>query len=265
MEAYDISFFSLTAILALMIIPFAIDRFLKLGITFKSILSVFRMVIQLFIIGVVLKYIFLWDNILITLIWVFIMIGVAAISILKGTSLKLKVFAVPVTLSLVIANIFVLIYFNIVVAGYGDIFDARYTIVILGMLLGNSLKGNIVGIEGFYSDIKRNENRYLYTLSMGAGVYEAALPYLKKNLLSTINPTLATMATVGIVSLPGMMTGQILGGSDPMVAIKYQIAIMISIFVSSVVSICLAVYFTSLKAFDKYGILRNNLFISNKK
>lgn len=71
------------------------------------------------------------------------------------------------------------------------------------------------------------------------------------------------MATMGIVSLPGMMTGQILGGSVPLVAIKYQIAIMIAILASTIISISLSIIFTVGKSFNKYGVLLKSV-IANK-
>ncbi len=100
-------------------------------------------------------------------------------------------------------------------------FEARYLIPIGGMILGNSLSGNVLGIGEFYADIKRNENRYLYNLSLGASRYEALLPYIRKSLRSAVRPTLANIATAGVVFLPGMMTGQILGGVSPLLVIKY--------------------------------------------
>lgn len=260
MGARDISEWSLLLIFLLLFIPFVIDRYLKLRITKKVIISVARMFVQLIMIGIILKYIFEWNNYFVTFSWIAFMMIAAAVSTIKGTSLKMKYFLWPVILSIFIANVAILVYFNYIVVGMTDIFEARYTIVIMGMLLGNSLKGNIVGIEGFYKDVKRNEARYFYNLSMGATLKEALIPYLRKNLLVTINPTIATMSTVGIVSLPGMMTGQILGGSDPMIAIKYQIAIMVAIFVSSMISIAAAIYLSARTAFDSYGVLRKEIF-----
>ena len=68
------------------------------------------------------------------------------------------------------------------------------------------------------------------------------------------------MATVGLVSLPGMMTGQILGGSLPVTAIKYQIAIMTAIFCNNILSVLLALWFSSPVAFDGYAMLKKGIF-----
>jgi len=73
-------------------------------------------------------------------------------------------------------------------------------------------------------------------------------------------PTVATMSTIGLVSLPGMMTGVIMGGADPMTAIKYQIAIMIAIFSGTAITVVLAILMTIKGSFTPFGILDRHAF-----
>ena len=91
---------------------------------------------------------------------------------------------------------------------------------------------------------------------------QALKPYFKESFLAAITPTIASMATIGLVSLPGMMTGQILGGSIPIVAIKYQIAIMFSIFYTEYFSTMLSVLFSLKVGFNELDVLNQNIFIS---
>ena len=77
----------------------------------------------------------------------------------------------------------------------------------------------------------------------------------KAVLLSTLNPLIATIETTELVTLPGMMTGQILGGTQPIVAIKYQIAIMLCILAGRYLSVLAALWLTSFKAFDEHDVL----------
>ena len=81
-----------------------------------------------------------------------------------------------------------------------------------------------------------------------------------KSLIASFSPTIATMMTIGIVSLPGMMTGQMLGGSSPMLAIKYQIAIMVAIFTSTTASVTSIIFITLKISFDSYGIIQKSIF-----
>ncbi|MFP4654465.1 MAG: ABC transporter permease [Methanohalobium sp.] len=168
-------------------------------------------------------------------------------------------------LSFTLANLAVLFYFNSFVIDLTNLFEARYLIPIGGMVLGNSLRANIIGINGFRNEIKRNEYRYLYSLSLGAQKNEALIPYLRKSMISAIKPTIANMSTVGIVFLPGMMTGQILSGSSPIIAIKYQIAIMVAIYVTTVMSVMLSIVVTMYIGFDRLGIFRIDILKEDKK
>jgi putative ABC transport system permease protein len=123
------------------------------------------------------------------------------------------------------------------------------------MILGNMLSGNIVGLNHFFNNIRKMEKKYLAVLALGADRNEALLPYVRESIQAAVNPTLASIATIGLVSLPGMMTGQILGGASPVVAVKYQMAIMIAIFVTRMLSIYLALLLTKRTAFDAYDLL----------
>ncbi len=260
MQTPDISNFSLFLCSLLLIIPFVISVVFKLAIIKTTLTSVLRMAVQLLFIGIFLKYLFQFNNPIVNVFWLVIMVVVATFNVNRKINLRLKTFLLPIFISFIIATFFVILYLNQFVINLENIVDARFLIVIGGMLLGNSLRGNIIGIGNFYKMIKRDEERYLYNLSLGATVMEALAPYFKDSLISALQPTIATMATMGIVFLPGMMTGQILGGVSPLLAIKYQIAIMIAIFVSTTIAINLTILFTIKTCFNPYGLLKKEIF-----
>jgi putative ABC transport system permease protein len=236
MTSPDISIPSLILCFLLLTIPLLINYRIKLGLAEKIAGSVTRMTVQLTLVGVFLTFLFDLNSGILNLAWLFGMLMVASYTTLRNLELKIEKLFFPLLLSFTLANLSVLLYFNALVLDLGNLLEARYLIPIGGMILGNSLNGNVIGLGQFYEDIRRNENRYLYNLSLGANKYEALLPYIRKCLRSSLRPTLANIATAGIVFLPGMMTGQILGGASPLLAIKYQISIMIAIFVSTTMS-----------------------------
>ena len=86
-------------------------------------------------------------------------------------------------------------------------------------------------------------------------------PFFRRAVRSSLTPIIGSMATLGIVSLPGMMTGQILGGALPLTAAKYQIAIMIAIFLAMVCAIGLNLRLSLASAFDEFGLLRQDIFV----
>jgi len=143
-------------------------------------------------------------------------------------------------------------------AGTSRLDGANAVGVMAGAAVG--LRGTIIGIDNFYSLLRRNKQRHMYRLALGASILESLLPYLRASLKSALQPTLATMATMGIVFLPGMMTGQILGGLSPLLAIKYQMVIMITIFVSTAIAINLTILLTMRTCFDEFGLLKKKTF-----
>ena len=259
--APDLSYVSMIFIGLLMLLPLAVVSFLKLGIAKNLLISVVRMAVQLVLIGFFLEYLFRYNNWAVNILWFMVMILAAGLSIMKNSKLKVSYFILPVFVSMLISNFMVILYFNKFIVQLDFVFEAKYIIAIGGMVLGNSLRANVVGLGDFYQSLRKDENLYFYKLSLGATKFEALLPFAKRSFIAALNPTIATMATMGIVSLPGMMTGQILGGSVPLVAIKYQIAIMVAILASTVLSILLSLLFTLRSSVDKSGVLRKEYFV----
>jgi len=217
--------------------------------------SIGRMVVQLSLVGIFLQYIFNINNSFINFSYLVLMIIVASFSTIKSCNLKMKKYIVPLFLAFIIPDVIVLIFFNAFVIRLDNLFHSQFIIPIGGMLLGNSLSGNIICLNNFYNAIKENKNKYCYSLSLSGNKIESLTPYFRNAILASINPTIASIETIGLVSLPGMMTGQILGGSIPLTAIKYQIAIMIAILIARYFSSILSILFTGFKAFDEYDIL----------
>lgn len=260
MGALDISNLSLGICFLLLIFSAAISLILKLSLIKNILISSGRMTVQLLLIGIFLNYIFEWNNVFINILWLLVMIFAAVFSVIKGSTLRPLKILIPSLLSFILTTFFIIFYINMFVIRIENLFDAKYLVVISGMLLGNTLRGNIIGLSHFYNSIKKDQKHFFYTLSMGAGFFETILPYLRESLKDALKPTLATMATTGIVSLPGMMTGNILGGTSPDVAIKYQIMIMIAIFVCTNLSVLFTILATLKVSFTAYGILKNDIF-----
>lgn len=260
MGTVNITTFSLGLAFLLFIIPISLSLIFDFKLIRSLLYSAARMSIQLLLIGIFLKYLFKWNNPFINITWLILMIVVAVFSAIRHSSIKVRKVFIPSFIAFSTATFIVIFYLNIVVIPLDNIFDARYLIVLGGMLLGNSLRGNIIGISTFYKNIKNDTKQYLYTLSLGASRYEALLPYFRESIQLAIRPSIASMATMGIVALPGMMTGVILGGADPETAIKYQIMIMIGIITSTITSVVLTILMTVRVCFDKYGILKLNIF-----
>jgi len=252
----DITLWGMAAAALLILVPLAVSFYLKLGLTRTMLFSALRMAVQLVFMAFYLSFLFKLDNHWVNAGWMAVMLAVAAGTVVKRSGLSARLFALPVFASLVFSVSLTLLYFNAMILHLDQVLAARYFLVIGGMLLGNSLRGNVIGLSSFYQSIQRNEARYLTHISLGASLSEATVPYLRQALKASLNPTMASMATMGIVWLPGMMTGQMLGGTNPMAAIKYQVAIMFSIFMLGCSTILLSIFLTRRRSFDGYGRLK---------
>ncbi len=243
----------------LLIIPIAVFLFYRIRVLKEFAVSTLRMTIQLLLVGFYLQFVFDLNLWWLNMLWLIIMLAVADLSLLSASGVHLRRFLLPVFVSLSAGTSVPLIYFLGIILQIPNVLDAQYFIPVAGMIMGNSMRANIVGMRSFYTSLHTEEPAYLYALSQGASLKEAILPYFRNAFQAAVSPTLATMATVGIVSLPGMMTGIILGGTNPMVAIKYQIAIMIAIFTGTAISVFLGIRLTMNRSFNAFGILDKSI------
>jgi putative ABC transport system permease protein len=105
-------------------------------------------------------------------------------------------------------------------------YDPRYAIPLLGMILGNCMTGIALGLDTLTTSLVSRRAAVEAQLMLGATRQEAVAPVTRQALRSALMPTINSMSATGVVSLPGMMTGQILGGVPPVEAVKYQILVM---------------------------------------
>ena len=260
MNEAPIHFWGLVAGYGLLIIPLAVLLWTRTPLVGKMLTGVVRMTVQLLLVGFYLQIVFDLNHSWLNGVWVLVMIGVADISIIRGAGLRIRKLALPLFISLLIGIAVPLLYFLGVILRQSCLLEARFVIPIGGMILGNCLRANIIGIRRFYQSIRQGEKAFCQSLADGASLAEATKPYLQNTLQEALAPTLATMATIGVVSLPGMMTGVILGGADPMTAIQYQLAIMIAIFTGTSITILLGILLSCKKCFSSFGVLDRDIF-----
>jgi putative ABC transport system permease protein len=105
-------------------------------------------------------------------------------------------------------------------------YHPRYALPLLGMMLGNTMTGISLGLDVLTIGLVRERAAVESCLALGGTRYQALLPVVRDALRSGFMPTINGMAATGLVSIPGMMTGQILAGVEPIDAVKYQLLIM---------------------------------------
>ncbi len=260
MGAQPINNLSLALFYLLMLIPLGIFLWFRIPLVSQTLVALVRMTVQLLFVGLYLQVVFRWNNPWINGLWLVVMITVADLSIIRGSELKMKRFLLPFFGALVIGTAIPLFAFLGPLLNRPHLMDAQYVIPIGGMILGNCLRADIIGIRAFYGSLRKQEKPFLLSLAQGARLTEAFMPYLREACQVALTPTIATIATIGLVALPGMMTGVILGGAPPATAIKYQIAIMIAIFTGTAITVVLAIFLSVKVSFTPYGTLDSRAF-----
>lgn len=253
----DITYINMVLGLLLLAMPIYAFYKLKTRLISTTAIAVARMLVQMTLIGLYLKYLFEWNNPWINILWVVAMVAVASSTALRRTKLKWNIALMPMAAGLFASAMVVGMYFLLVVLRLDNPFDSRYFIPIMGILMGNMLSVVVIALTSYYDSLDREQPQYYYLLGNGASHFEAITPFVRQAIEKSFAPCIANMAVMGIVSLPGTMTGQILGGSAPGIAIKYQIMIIIITFSSSMLSLAIALYLADRRTFDEYGRIKN--------
>ena len=249
----------------MLLIPFAVLLWTRTGLLREAMIAVVRMAVQLLFVGLYLEWIFELNHPFLNILWLGVMVIVADGAILRRSGLRFSRLGTEMFGAMLLGAAVPLAIFLFVILSVNDPLNARYMIPVGGMILGNCLRANVVGLRSFYQTIRQQEKSYLYMLSQGASRTEALRPFLTDSLRDAFSPTIATVATIGLVSLPGMMTGVILAGRNPMEAILYQIAIMIAIFTGTSITVLTGIQLTVRKSFSPYGLLRKEVFKKDQK
>lgn len=256
MGTIDISYLSLGVGLLLSAIPLYYLWKYKTRLVKATAIAILRMIVQLLLVGVYMKFLFEWDNPWINALWVIIMVVVASHTAVTRTRLKGKLLFIPMSIGFLFGAISVGFFFLQLVLRIDNVFQAQYFIPILGTLMGNMLSSNVIALNTYYQGLFREQQLYYYLLGNGASFSEARAPFISQALVKAFSPLIANMAVMGLVALPGTMIGQILGGSSPNVAIKYQMMIIIINFAASMLSLIITIKLSSRHTFDDYGVLQ---------
>jgi putative ABC transport system permease protein len=213
-----------------------------------------RMLVQLGAIGFVLQWIFRLETIGLTVAWILIMTTVAGFAAVKRIRYPFRQQAI-VALAAIAGSSWPLLTAALLILRPEPLASAAYAIPLLGMILGNSLNAISLAIDRYRSGLIQERERVENLLVLGASGWEAgreiAIDAVRVGLLPMIN----TMSVTGIVSLPGMMTGQLLSGVSPLEAVKYQLVIMALIATTTATGCTLAVWLTYRQSFSRWQAL----------
>jgi len=213
---------------ALLIANGAISWGFRLGLEKSLVIAAARMLVQLALIGIVLKFIFAQTSPVWTFVFALVMIVAAGVEVVtrqRGGFSGWHTFALS-TATLLFIGTFVALLGVGAIIGPDPWYSPRYLLPILGMVVGNTMTAVALVLDGLNEAASRERAAIEARLALGAPRFEALAVPLRTSLRTGMMPMLNAMATTGLVTLPGMMTGQIIAGADPVGAAKYQMLIM---------------------------------------
>ncbi|MCL5780755.1 MAG: iron export ABC transporter permease subunit FetB [Firmicutes bacterium] len=259
-----ISNLQLAFTVVLVLITGAISSLLKLGLLRSLLWGTVRTFVQLTLVGYALTYIFKINNLWLIMAIITLMCFIASKTAVKRTPNVPNYPSLLAFVSLLASTYLVGSLVTVLIISPDPWYSARIAIPIFGMILGNSMNGIALSLDRLYSEARSRSAEIEAMLTFGATPWEAIRSSVREAVRAGMTPTINSLMVVGLVSLPGMMTGQILGGADPSEAVRYQIVVMLMIATAVAIGCLILVGLSYKKLFNEDGALQPFVLQSKK-
>ncbi|TDX96881.1 ABC transporter permease [Thiohalophilus thiocyanatoxydans] len=244
---------------ALLVVALAgISLWLRLGVTQRLLIAALRTTLQLLLVGLILKVLF--ENV--TLLWVVlissVMVLIAGREVMARQQRPFRGrwgYALG-TLSMFVSAFATTLFALLIIINNDPWYQPQYAIPLLGMMLGNTMTGVALSLDRLTNNAWQQRAVIETRLALGQRWQDALRETVRESVRVGLIPIINAMAAAGIVSLPGMMTGQILSGTAPVEAVKYQILIMFMIAAGTGFAILIASWLGARRLFDERERLR---------
>jgi putative ABC transport system permease protein len=254
----DLAWWQLAIAAALVLSLAGCMQLARVGLGGSLLVAAARTVVQLSLIGLVLEALFAVGALGWIVLMAFAMLLLAGREVMARQKYRLVggwAFGIG-TVSMFVSAFSVTVLTLVAVIGPDPWYSPQYAIPLLGMLLGNTMTGVALSLDRLTESAWRERAVIEHRLMLGQTWHEAIGEMRRSAMRSGMIPIINAMAAAGIVSLPGMMTGQILAGSPPAVAVEYQILIMFTISAGTGFGTMVAVSMGSRRLFDARERLR---------
>jgi putative ABC transport system permease protein len=243
---------------SLVILLSILTWYLRLGMSYRVVVAAARTIVQLLLLGLVLKYLFEINHPLLIGLIALVMLAIAGREVMAR---QYRPFAGIWgyglgTISMFISSFAITIFALGFIVGPEPWYLPQYAIPLLGMMLGNTMTGVALTLDNLTQNAWQQRAIIEQRLILGESWYSAIRDISRKSLRTGLTPIINSMAAAGIISIPGMMTGQVLAGSNPMDAAKYQILIMFMITAGTGFATVISSWMGSKRLFDERHRLR---------
>jgi len=231
---------------------------LHLGVGRRLLIAAGRSAVQLMLLGMILKTLFAQTSLPLLGLMTLVMLAVAGYEVMARQQRRFRgLWGYGLgTTSMFLSSFTITLMALTLVVQVEPWYQPQYLIPLLGMLLGNTMSGVAIALDNLTRTAWEQRSRIEARLILGHTWQQAISSIRRDALRSGLIPIINAMTTAGIVALPGMMTGQILAGSPPMEAAKYQLMILLLIAAGSGLGSMAAVWGGSRRLFDERERLR---------
>lgn len=249
----DLDWMNLAFAVPLILVAMALSWWQRLGLIKGLVVGALRATIQLLLIGQVLVWLFTSER------W-YLVLGVLAVMVLTATVTatgRLQQRGAVASLrwicggAILLGSAFTMVYVDLLVIDITPWYNPQYLIPIFGMIVGNAMNGSALAAERLYSEFSARRGEIEACLALGASPAQASAVVVRQAITAAMIPAVNALAVVGVVSLPGMMTGQILAGADPTQAVNYQLVVMFMLTAATAITAVLTTLWYRNRFFNK--------------
>ncbi|MFG6096288.1 iron export ABC transporter permease subunit FetB [Leptothoe sp. ISB3NOV94-8A] len=228
--------------LGLAAVAIGLSLWQQLGLAGTLVLATLRTVVQLFAVGIFLSIVFTLRSPGLIILVLLVMTTVAALTARNRIGKDIPRLMLWLWGAILTSTALTITYTMTVVVRPELWYEPRYLIPLTGMVLGNALTAASLTGERLVSALRNHRGEIETHLSLGATPSQAIATYRREAIKAGLIPTVNSMMVVGLVTLPGMITGQILGGADPLNAALYQMLIMFMLAFATLTTAILVAY-----------------------
>lgn len=234
--SYDIDLWGMLVAILLVLVATAISAVAKLGVEKSLPVAALRAILQLAAMGIILGWVIQQNQWWWVILLMLGMLG-AAVQITLSRARRIpKGLAPSIFLTLAASMITMVLVVVELIVRPAPWYSPRVILPLAGMMLGNTVSAVALALSRFFEDMAERRDEVETMLALGATPREASMTSIRSAMRMGLMPTVASLASAGIVTIPGMMAGQILAGNDPLIAAKYQFVVLAAI--SALTMIC---------------------------
>jgi putative ABC transport system permease protein len=255
----NISLLGMVVAILMLALPLFVLYYFRADVLPLMLRSAGRMLVQLVLVAVYLRFLFEWNNAYVNAAWMLLMTGYTAYATTKRAHLHTRRMLMPVAAGLLASVVVTTLL--VLLAGFGlsKALDTRYFVPTIALLLAGMSDMNATALHAFYLTARQNQQQYYYLLGNGATRLEAVTPFIGRALSQAFAPLARSMSLLAVTTLPFVLCGMLLGGADVTEAMKALLLFFAATFFAATLSTLTTLMAAARTTFNSHGQMADML------